>query len=134
MKRVQVEIRYTGKNFGAHAPKLSGCVATGSTPEEIKANIKEAIVFHIQGSLKDGDPVPKEFIGKYELIYVFDAESLLNYYKGIFTKSALMRITGINQQQLHHYSTGLKKPRSAQTLKIKTALHKLGAELLAVEL
>jgi hypothetical protein len=33
-----------------------------------------------------------------------------NYYKRIFTNVALERITGINQKQLQHYATGLKKP------------------------
>jgi len=61
-------------------------------------------------------------------------ESLFTYYKGVFTKSALERITGINQRQLQHYSSGLKKPRLAQKQKIETALHKLGNELIAVEL
>jgi hypothetical protein len=47
-------------------------------------------------------------------------ESLFEYYKGVFTKSALERITGINQRQLQHYSSGLKKPRLAQKQKIQT--------------
>lgn len=135
MKKVKVEIRYTGRNFTANIPKLIGCVATGKTPELIRKNIKDAINFHVEGSLKDRDPLPKEFLSKdYQLVYLFDTESLLNYYKGIFTKSALMRLTGINQQQLHHYSNGLKKPRQASIKKIEYALHQLGAELLSVQL
>jgi hypothetical protein len=46
----------------------------------------------------------------------------------------LERITGINQKLLHHYSSGLKKPREAQKKKIETALHRLDEELLAVKL
>ena len=37
---------------------------------------------------------------------------------------ALEKLTGINQKQLHHYATGLRKPREAQRKKIETALHK----------
>ncbi len=59
---------------------------------------------------------------------------MLNYYKGVITKSALMRLTGINQQQLYHYSKGLKKPRQTQIKKIETALLQLENELLAIEL
>jgi len=33
---------------------------------------------------------------------------VLNYYKGIFTLSALERLTGINQKQLQHYASGLR--------------------------
>ena len=72
--------------------------------------------------------------GKYKLVFRFDTESLLNYYKGVFSNSALERITGINQRQLQHYASGLKKPRTVQLKKIENALHKLGGELLAVEL
>jgi predicted RNase H-like HicB family nuclease len=131
---VTVEISYSGRNFGAWVPVLPGCVATGATPDEIKKNIEDAIAFHVEGSLKDNDEIPSVFKRKYHVGYKFDTESLLNYYKGIFTNSALERVTGINQKQLQHYSSGLKKPRPAQTKKIEAALHKLGSELMAVEL
>ena len=78
--------------------------------------------------------IPAILKGKYELVFRFDAVSFLKYYKKIFTNSALERMTGINQKQIQHYSTGLKKPRPAQTKKIESAFHKLGSELLAVEL
>ncbi|MFW1443084.1 hypothetical protein ACEV7Z_24150, partial [Vibrio parahaemolyticus] len=63
-----------------------------------------------------------------------DTQSLLAYYNGIFTKAGLERITGINQKQIQHYSTGHRKPRPAQVKKIKNALHELGEELLAIDL
>ena len=78
--------------------------------------------------------IPAILKGNYELIYRFDTISLLNYYKKIFTNAALERMTGINQKQIQHYSSGLKKPRAAQTKKIELAFHQLGTELLAVEL
>jgi hypothetical protein len=43
-------------------------------------------------------------------------------------------MTGINQKQLQHYASGLRKPRTQQMKKIESALHQLGNELLAVEL
>jgi predicted RNase H-like HicB family nuclease len=132
--KVIVGINYSGNNFGAHVPLLPGCVATGNTPEAIMKNINEAILFHIESSLEDGDFIDAIFKSDYKLVYKFDAVSLLNYYKGIFTNSALEKITGINQRQLQHYSSGLRKPRIEQREKIEKALHKLGKELLAVEL
>ena len=78
--------------------------------------------------------IPKELRGEYELVFKLDAQSFFNYYKGIFTNSALERITGINQRQLQHYASGLKKPRPVQVKKIESALHKLGHELISVEL
>lgn len=132
--KVIVEISYSGRNFGAHVPLLPGCVATGNTPEAVMKNITDAIEFHLEGMKDDGDPIPKQFRKNFKLIYKFDAKTLLQYYKGIFTNAALERITGINQRQLQHYSSGLKKPRPTQAKKIESALHRLGEELLAVEL
>ncbi len=47
--KVRVVIEDAGKNYGAYSPDLSGCVATGNTREEIEANMREAIVFHLEG-------------------------------------------------------------------------------------
>ena len=132
--KVEVDIYYSGRNFSAWVPLLPGCVATGSTPKEINQNIKEAIEFHVKGSLEDGDDIPAIFKGDYELVNHFDAEGLLNYYKGIFTKTALHRLTGINSKQLHHYASGTKKPRKAQIEKLENAFHELGRELIEVKL
>lgn len=88
MEKVLVEISYTGNNYCAHAPVLQGCVSTGTTLYEMKENIAEAIAFHIEGSLKDNDPVPDVFKGEYELEFKLSAEALLNTYSDILTKTA----------------------------------------------
>jgi predicted RNase H-like HicB family nuclease len=132
--KVIVDIYFSGRNFSACVPLLPGCVATGSTPKEVNKHIKEAIDLHIKSSLEDGDEIPAIFEGAYELVYHFDAEGLLNYYKGIFTKTALHRLTGINSKQLHHYASGSKKPRRAQIEKLENAFHELGRELIDVKL
>jgi len=51
-----------------------------------------------------------------------------------FTNAALERITGINQKQIQHYASGIKRPRPEQLKKIEVAFKKLGAELASVEL
>lgn len=80
----------------------------------MKKNISEAIDFHLAGMKEDGDAIPASFKGDYELVYKFDTQSLLQYYKGIFNAPAFERLTGINQKQIHHYSSGLKRPRAVQ--------------------
>ena len=97
-------------------------------------HIKEAIAFHIEGSLADNDPLDDLFRGPFELVYEFQVIGLLNYFKGIFTNAALEKMTGINQKQLQHYASGLKKPRPEQALKIERALHNLGNHLLELKL
>ena len=46
-------------NFSAYVPDLPGCVATGATVAEVESEIREAIVFHVEGLREDGLPVPQ---------------------------------------------------------------------------
>jgi len=131
MKQLKIIIGRSKDNYGAYAENAPGIYGGGDTVEEAKKSVLDAIAFY-----KENKPVntPSILKGEYEIVFKFDAQSFLNYYKGIFTNAALERITGINQKQLQHYATGLRRPRPLQAKKIETALHKLGAELMAVEL
>ena len=42
-------------SFGAHVPDLPGCVAAGTTREEVIQLIQEAIEFHIDGLKVNGE-------------------------------------------------------------------------------
>ena len=59
MHRYLVVIEDAGSNYSAYSPDLPGCVATGTTPDETKRNMAEAIEFHIEGMTKDGLPIPE---------------------------------------------------------------------------
>jgi predicted RNase H-like HicB family nuclease len=49
-----------GENsFGAYVPDLPGCAAVAETKGELMKLIQEAIDFHIEGLLEDGQPVPE---------------------------------------------------------------------------
>ena len=39
-------------------PDLPGCVSAGKSRKDIKKNIKEAIEFHIEGMILDGEMIP----------------------------------------------------------------------------
>ena len=45
-------------SYGATVPDLPGCVAMAETLEEVETLIREAIDFHIEGLLQDGQPIP----------------------------------------------------------------------------
>ncbi len=128
-----MEIYYTGNNFCAHAPILPGCVSTAMSLSEIKNKIREAIDFHAEGSLENNDQIPDVFKGEFDLEFKISIEALLNAYSDVFTKAALSRITGINQRQLWHYASGIKKPRPLQRKRIEEGLHRLGKELLEID-
>lgn len=53
-----IVIERAENNYSAYVPDLPGCVATGATVEEVEQQIREAIVFHLDGMREDGDPIP----------------------------------------------------------------------------
>jgi predicted RNase H-like HicB family nuclease len=57
--RYAVVIEKADGNYSAYVPDLSGCVATGSTPEEAEQEIRDAIRFHLDGLKEDGLPTPE---------------------------------------------------------------------------
>lgn len=134
MGKVVVTVELSENNYSSYIVELPGCVSTGKTFEELKKNMQEAVEFHIETSREFGDDISAVFDAGFELVYKFDTASLLQHYRGIFTNSALERITGINQRQLQRYASGESKPRAAQITKISNALHTIGRELLIVEL
>ena len=57
--RYLVVIGKTPNNYCAGAPDVPGCVSTGRTPEELRANIREALEFHFEGMLEHGESPPE---------------------------------------------------------------------------
>ena len=57
--RYAIVIEKASGNYSAYVPDLPGCVATGQTAEETGQNLREAILFHIEGLREDGLPVPE---------------------------------------------------------------------------
>ena len=56
--RYAIVIERAGANFSAYVPDLPGCVATGGSIEEVEAQIRGAIAFHLDGLREDGALVP----------------------------------------------------------------------------
>jgi len=59
VKRYLVVVERAGRNYSAYSPDLPGCVATGSTAEETRARMQEAIEFHLQGLSERNQPAPE---------------------------------------------------------------------------
>lgn len=94
-----------------------------------KDYVQESVDFWLEGRREKGEDYPKVFDVDYELVYDFDIATLLDYYRGVFSFSALQTITGINQKQLAHYASGVSSPRPKQAEKIKTGLRKLAKDI-----
>jgi predicted RNase H-like HicB family nuclease len=131
MQTITVNIDWEN-NFGAYSEEVSGCVATNKTLEGVKQAYIEALKFHLEGLLRDDDEIPKVLRGKYRLDFVLNVRALLHYFEGVLTRSAISRVTGINERQLGHYITGHRKPRPEQRKKIVEGLHRIGKEINSV--
>ena len=45
-------------NLSGFAPDVPGCVSTGASIEELRRNLREALEFHFEGLVLDGQPIP----------------------------------------------------------------------------
>ena len=130
MEKLIIQIGASSDHFGGFAVNCDGIYGAGNTVEECKENVLEGLRLLVAKA----EILPDILKGEYGIEFRYDVQSIFSHYANVFTKPALERITGINQKQLHHYATGLKKPRPEQRKKIETALHRLGSELLTVHL
>ena len=138
MEKVIVNVSWCNKNFAARlGDNVPGAVVfTADNFDDLQREARASLEFHVQGMLADGDEVPQWLAdGDYEFVYNYaDTAALLRSSERFATMAAISRATGINQRQLSHYATGLKKPRLKQRQRIVEGLHKIGRELIALSL
>jgi predicted RNase H-like HicB family nuclease len=58
MKYVAIIVK-TGNGYSAHLPDIPCCIAAADTFEETRDLIQEAAIFHLEGMVEDGDPIPE---------------------------------------------------------------------------
>lgn len=136
MEKVRVDVQWCDKNFGASfGENVPGAVVfTAKTFEELIKEAEETLRFHVEGMLEDGDDVPQWLRdGDYELEYNYiDVATMLRACEAYASLAAISRASGINQNLLSHYATGLKRPRPEQRRRIVDGIHHIGARLMAV--
>jgi predicted RNase H-like HicB family nuclease len=58
MERFLIVIEKATGNYSAYCPDLPGCIATGTTIDEVKQRMAEAIKMHLEGMREDNIPIP----------------------------------------------------------------------------
>jgi predicted RNase H-like HicB family nuclease len=58
MRRYLIVIEQTHTGYSAYSPDLPGCVATGSTREDVERTMRETVAFHVDGLRAEGQPLP----------------------------------------------------------------------------
>ncbi len=64
------------KGFHGFVPLLPGLHTYGATLTEIKRNLREAILCHVQGMQKDGERIPREQ-DALEMVHSFSEQELV---------------------------------------------------------
>lgn len=59
MSTYAVVIEGADGSYSAYVPDLPGCVAAGTSVEDVTAMIREAIALHIASLRAHGEPVPR---------------------------------------------------------------------------
>lgn len=59
MKEYLIIVEKTESGYSTYSPDLPGCVSTGQSREEVEANMREAIEFHLEGLRLEGDVIPE---------------------------------------------------------------------------
>ena len=131
MQKIKVLIGWMN-NYGAGSNDVPGCVATHKTLDGVKKAYTESLKWHLEALVADGDEIPELLQSDYQLEFEMNTQALLHYFDGILTRSALSRVTGINERQLGHYATGHRNPRPAQRQRIIEGIHKIGADFNSV--
>ena len=132
MGKIIINVDYTDNFAAAPANEDIACVSTGRTLDELKRNMEEALRWHIDSMREDGEPVPAEFEGEWELEWNLSVRALLHYTERLVPKAAIAKATGINQQQLTHYASGYRVPRPAMRAKIIDGIHQIANQLAAI--
>ena len=54
-----VVIEKGADSYGAYVPDLPGVMSVGDSEEEVTANIREAVLLHLEGLREAGDRIPE---------------------------------------------------------------------------
>ena len=104
----------------------------GETPEAALDELRETLRIVKEDGKEVALFYPDWLDDEYAFQVHWDVETMLRYYSGIITPTALGKLSGIHPKQLWSYMHGKSKPRKAQVAKIENAVHQLGRQLLNI--
>ena len=113
--------------FGAHVKEIPTVFSSGDTLEELKANIKEALVLHYEAFDKTFDPEEAKFI------YKFDVPELEEIGRTLKLTHLSLK-SKVNYSALEKYTKGKQYPSKEDLKRIEKAIHEIGNDLLNIKL
>jgi predicted RNase H-like HicB family nuclease len=119
--------------FGIFTPDIDHTIiGDGNSVAEAKADFENSVQEMILSYTETGREIPDELKDlKFE--YKYDLASLFNFYRCI-NATQPAKVAGLNASLMRKYRAGITYISEKQTRKVEQALHRLGAELMAVKL
>ena len=131
MRKVDITIcRAEDGFFSAYCNEHPALFGSGVTPGAAKAELEETLRLTKDDGREAAMFYPDWLDEEYEFLVHWDVQTMLTYYAGIITPTALGKMSGIHPKQLWAYMHGTSRPRRAQILRIQAAVHNLGRELI----
>jgi predicted RNase H-like HicB family nuclease len=131
--QVSIIVEKSEDGYWVTIEDLPGCFSFGKTVQEALLNTREAIADHIEDMKEKEDNFPDVFKSLFEFQVKYDLQSLFDKYQ-IINKSAFAEFAGINASLLRQYAKGLAFASDKQRERIECALHRIGEELMHVQL
>ena len=132
MKNVKVIVeRGSDNRYSAYMDYYEfdfGLAGFGNSAKEAITDFYKAYEEEKNMRIDEGKVIPDL---KFDIHY--DVCSFLDYYSDILSKSGLEKVTGINQKQLWHYSSGARHPKPATAKKIQDSLHRFADDLKQIQ-
>ena len=131
MKKVDITIcRAQDGTFSAYCNDHPALFGMGATAAKAKEELEETLRLTKEDGRENAFLYPDWLDEDYEFMTHWEVRTMLEYYSGIITPTALGHLAGIHPKQLWSYLHGYTKPRKKQVRKIESALHRLGKELM----
>ena len=131
MRKVDITVcRATDGTYSAYCNEHPALFGMGDTAAKARKELEETLRLTREDGKETALFYPEWLDAEYEFITHWDVRTMLEYYSGIITPTALGHLAGIHPKQLWSYLHGYTKPRKKQVANIEKALHQLGRELM----
>ena len=128
MEVLKVEINKAGNGVSAHLPALNGFVIASSSVVALKNELRESVLFHIEGLYPEERTPWMDGDYYFELVFC-DIPSLVSGYGDTINQSSLARISGINESQMRQYVSGIRSASPKILKRVEEGLHRYADDL-----
>jgi predicted RNase H-like HicB family nuclease len=115
--------------YGVSFPDFPGCATAGATPEEAYSMAEEALQFHVDGMLEDGEPIPEptSLTDAYEIMPKTGASAILMVPVKVQARAKRINIT-IDENLLEEIDTEAEARKMSRSALLAEGARRLVSE------